>query len=45
MVVTIKEENNTFKYQETMNLEIDKIASKTLLFWRSVYEVIDYSYF
>ena len=28
-VVTIEEERNTLEYQETMNLDIEKIASKS----------------
>ena len=28
MVVTTKEENNTLEFQETMNVDIDNIASK-----------------
>ena len=28
MVVTTKEEKNTFKYQETMNVDIENIAIK-----------------
>ena len=33
------------KYQETINVEIENIASTKQLFWRSIYEVIDDSYF
>ena len=40
-VVTIEEEMNTSEYQETMNLDIDKIPSTSQQFWRSLYEVID----
>ena len=32
------------EYQETMNLDIETIASKKQPFWRSIYEVIDDSY-
>ena len=42
MFVTMKEEKNTLKYQETMNVGIENIASKKRPFWRSIYEVIDY---
>ena len=33
------------KYQEKMNVDIKNIASKKEPFWRSIYEVIDDSYF
>ena len=45
MVVTIEEENNNFKYQETMNVDIENVASTKQPFWRSINEVIDDSYF
>ena len=45
MVVKIKEEKNTLEYQETINGDIENITSKKQPFWRSIYEVIDYSYF
>ena len=32
------------EYQETMNVDIEIIASKKI-FWRSIYEVIDDSFF
>ena len=44
-VVTIKEEKKTLEYQKTMNLDIETIASANQQFWKSIYEVIDYSYF
>ena len=45
MVVTMKEDNNTFEYQETINLYIENIASKKRTFWRPIYKVIENSYF
>ena len=45
MVVTIEEEEKTLEYQETMNLDIENIASTNQKLWISIYEVIDYSYF
>ena len=45
MFVTMKEEKNTLKYQETMNVDIENIVSKKQPFWRSIYEIIDDSYF
>ena len=45
MVVKIEEDNNTLGYQETMNLDIENIASTNQTFWISIYEVIHYSYF
>ena len=45
MVVKIEEENKTLGYQETMNVDIENIASKNQPFWRPIYEVIDDSYF
>ena len=33
------------EYQETMNVDIENIASKNQQFWISIYEVIDDSYF
>ena len=44
MVVTVKEEKKTLKYQEKMNVDIENISSKKTS-WRSIYEVIDNSYF
>ena len=40
-LVTIKEYNNTLKYQETSNLDIGHIASLSQQLWISMYEVID----
>ena len=45
MVVTIEEDNNTLKYQETMNVDVENIASKKQPFCRPIYEVIENSYF
>ena len=45
MVVTIVEDNNTLKYQETINVDVENIASKNLSFWRPIDEVIENSYF
>ena len=45
MVFTMKEQINTLEYQETINVETEKVASKKRPFWRSIYEVIDDSYF
>ena len=41
----MKEDKNNLEYQETMNLDIKKISNTKLPFWRSIYEVIDDSYF
>ena len=35
----------TLEYQETMNVDIGNIASKNQQVWRSIYEIIDDSYF
>ena len=45
MVVTMKEEKETVEYQETMNVDIENIASKKQLFWTPIYEVIENSSF
>ena len=45
MIVTIEEQNNTSEYEETMNAEIENIAITNQPFWRSIYEVIEDSYF
>ena len=45
MVVETKEKKETLEYQETMNVDIEKIASTKQPFWISIYEVIDDSYF
>ena len=45
MIITIKKYNNTLEYQETINGDIENITSKKEQFWKSIYEVIDYSYF
>ena len=44
-MVTIEEERNTLEYQETMNLDIENIASTSQNNWRSIYEVIHDDYF
>ena len=41
MVVTMKEDEKTLEYQETMNVYIENIASKKHSFWRPIYEIID----
>ena len=33
------------QHHETMNLEVENIASKKQPFWRPIYEVIENSYF
>ena len=33
------------EYEETMNLDLEKISIKKQPFWRPIYEVIDDSYF
>ena len=43
MVVTKEDENNTSKYQETMNVDIEIIAN--IKNWRPIYKVIYNSYF
>ena len=43
-VVTIEEEKKTLEYQETMNLDIENIASSSQQIWISIYEVIDDTY-
>ena len=45
MVVIMKEESNNLGYQETRNVDIENISSKKQPFWRSIYEVIENSYF
>ena len=35
----------TMEYQETMNLDIENSSSTNQSSWRSIHEVIDYSYF
>ena len=45
MVVTIEKERKTLEYQETMNVDIENIASKKQPFWISIYEVIHDDYF
>ena len=44
-MVTIEEERNTLEYQETMNLDTEKITSTSQQIWRSIYEVIHDDYF
>ena len=39
-MVTIEKEMNTSEYQETMNLDIEDIASTSQRIWRSIYEGI-----
>ena len=45
MVFTIKEENKTLEYQEKISEGIENIASTNESFRKSLYEVIDDSYF
>ena len=45
IVVTIEEDRKTSEYQETMNLDIENIASTNLQIWRSTFEVIHDDYF
>ena len=44
-MVTIEEERNNLEYQETMNLDIEKVASASQQIWRSIFEVIHDDYF
>ena len=44
-MVTTEEEINTLEYKETMNLDIENIASTSQQIWTSIYEVIHDSYF
>ena len=44
-MVTIEVERNNLKYQETINLDIENIASTSQQIWRSIYEVIHDDYF
>ena len=44
-MVTIEEENNTLGYQETLNLDIENIVISSQQIWRSIYEVIDETFF
>ena len=44
-VVTIEEERKTLEYQETMDLDIEHIASTNQQIWISIYEVIHDYYF
>ena len=41
----MKEYNKTLEYQETMNVDIDNIASKKQPFCTPIYDVIENSYF
>ena len=45
MVVTIEEEMKNLEYQETMNVEIENIASEKQPSWIPIHEVIENSYF
>ena len=44
-MVTIEEERNILEYQEIIHLDIESIASTSQQIWRSIYEVINDSYF
>ena len=44
-MITIEDEKKTLEYQETINLNIENIASTSQNIWRSIYEVIGDSYF
>ena len=44
-VVTIEKQRHTLEYQETINLGIENIAISSQQIWRSIYELIDDSYF
>ena len=44
-MVTIEDKRKTLEYQETMNLDIENISSTSQQIWKSIYEVIDDSYF
>ena len=44
-MVTIEEERKTLEYQETMNLDIENIASISQQICISIYEVIHDDYF
>ena len=35
----MEKEKNTLEYQETMNLDIENIASTYQQIWRSIYEI------
>ena len=45
MVVKIEEYNNSFEYQETIIVDIKTSSSTNQPFWRSIYEVLNNSYF
>ena len=44
-MVTIEEEINTLEYQETMNLDIENVASTSQQTCRSIYKVINDDFF
>ena len=44
-MATTEEYRKTLEYQETMNLDIENIASTSQQIWRSIYEVIHDYYF
>ena len=44
-MITIEDEKKTLEYQETINLNIENIASTSQNIWRSIYEVIGDLYF
>ena len=44
-MVTIEDEKKTLECQETMNLDIENIASTSQKNWRSIYEFIHDDYF
>ena len=43
--VTIEEESKTLEYQETMDLDIENIASTSQNIWRSIYKAMHDGYF
>ena len=42
MLISVEEEQKTLKYQETMNVDVEKISDKNNR--RPIYEVIDNSF-
>ena len=44
-MVTIEDEKKTLEYQETMNIDVENISSKSQQIWRSIYEVFHGYYY
>ena len=44
MVILIEEDQKTFKYRETINVNVENIANN-IKNWMPIYEVVDHSFF